>query len=77
MNWEEEHNQRRIQWLEWFYEAMSRAECWRQGLDPDDSIADGGHLAWHLVGYEAACKEMPPPAPGTRAAGIRSEGDKL
>lgn len=41
------------------YEALARAECRRQGIDPDDIIADGGHLAWHLVGYEAAVKEMP------------------
>lgn len=48
-----------IKRLEWFREALSRAECRRQGIDPDDIIADGGHLAWHLVGYEAACKEIP------------------
>jgi hypothetical protein len=52
--------------LEWLYEALSRAECRRQGIDPDDVIADGGHLAWHLVGYEAAVKEMPEPEDRTR-----------
>jgi len=54
-------SQRRIERLEWMREALSRAECKRQGIDPDDIIADGGHLAWHLVGYEAALKEMPEP----------------
>lgn len=52
---------RQIERLEWMREALSRAECKRQGIDPDDIIADGGHLAWHLVGYEAALKEMPEP----------------
>lgn len=55
------HMQQKIDRLEWMREALSRAECKRQGIDPDDVIADGGHLAWHLVGYEAACKEMPDP----------------
>ncbi|HEY8685948.1 MAG TPA: hypothetical protein VIO57_10120 [Chloroflexota bacterium] len=56
-----EQMQQRIDRLEWMREALSRAECRRQGIDPDDIIADGGHLAWHLVGYEAACKEIPDP----------------
>jgi hypothetical protein len=51
----------RLRRMEWLYEALARAECRRQGIDPDDVIADGGHLAWHLVGYEAAVKEMPEP----------------
>ena len=49
----------RLQRYERLYEALARAECRRLGIDPDDSVADGGYLAWHLVGYEAAVKEMP------------------
>lgn len=49
----------RLKRFERLYEGLARAECRRQGLDPDDPIADGGHLTWHLVGYEAAVKEMP------------------
>lgn len=41
------------------YEALARAECRRQGIDPDDIISDAGHAAWELVGYEAARKEVP------------------
>ena len=48
----------KLERLGWLYEGLARAECKRQGLDPDEIIADGGHLLWHLVGYEAACKEM-------------------
>jgi hypothetical protein len=51
----------RAQRFAWIAEALSRAECKRQGIDPDEIIADGGHLAWQLVGYEAAVKEMPEP----------------
>lgn len=54
-----ELDRRRLARLEWLYEGLARAECRRQGIDPDADIADGGHLAWHLVGYEAARKEMP------------------
>jgi hypothetical protein len=39
------------------FELLARAECRRQGIAPDENIADGGHVAWQLVGYEAAMKE--------------------
>jgi hypothetical protein len=45
--------------LERRYEALARAECRRQGIAPDELISDAGHVAWELVGYEAARKEMP------------------
>lgn len=41
------------------YEALAKAECKRQGIPPNEQISDAGHEAWELVGYEAACKEMP------------------
>lgn len=45
--------------MQWLYEGAARALCRMKGIDPDGSIADGGHMAWHLVGYEAACVELP------------------
>jgi hypothetical protein len=56
--WLKDHEIYRLRMIERRYEALARAECRRQRLDPDEPIADGGHLTWHLVGYEAARKEM-------------------
>lgn len=39
------------------YEVLARAECRRLGVDPDEVIADGGHMAWQLVGHEACERE--------------------
>jgi hypothetical protein len=64
------YDRERLRRLEWMFEGLSRGECRRRGIDPDDSIADGGHLAWHLAGYEAACREIPiPPAASPARAG--------
>lgn len=41
------------------FEALAKAECKHQHIRPDEQISDAGHEAWELVGYEAACKEMP------------------
>lgn len=43
----------------WLYEGAARALCHLQGIDPDDPISDAGHVVWQLVGYEAACAELP------------------
>lgn len=64
-DWLDDSELRRLQRRDRLYEALARAECRRQGIDPDDVIADGGHLAWHLVGYEAALLEL-----------VRSGGDR-
>ena len=52
-----QHELERLRLIEQCYEALCRAECRRQGIPPDDEIAGGGHMAWQLVGYEAARKE--------------------
>jgi hypothetical protein len=49
----------RLRLIERRYEALARAECRRQGIAPDEIISDGGHVAWELVGYEVARREMP------------------
>lgn len=59
MDWLAEHCHKQAERYERLYEALARAECRRQGIAPDELIADGGHMAWQLVGYEAAIKEMP------------------
>ena len=41
------------------FEALAKAECKRRRIKPDEIISKSGHEAWELVGYEAACKEMP------------------
>jgi hypothetical protein len=61
--WMVEHDRWRLAHFERLFEALARAECKRQAIDPNDIISDGGHLAWQLVGYEAAVKEMPEPSP--------------
>lgn len=43
--------------LERRFEMLARAECRRQQVAPDEIVADGGHMAWQLVGFEAAQKE--------------------
>jgi hypothetical protein len=52
------HERAELERLRWLYEGCARVLCRQAGFDPLDSIADGGHLAWHLHGYEVACKEM-------------------
>lgn len=47
----------RVRILDRRYELLARAECRRQGIAPDESISDGGDLAWQLVGHEAAERE--------------------
>lgn len=47
----------RLAFLEAGYEALCRAECRRQGIDPEAAISDGGHQAWQMVGHEAAQRE--------------------
>lgn len=56
--WLADYEMKRLQRYERLYEGLARAECRRQDIDPDDVIADGGHMAWHIVGYEAAVKEV-------------------
>ncbi len=51
----------RVAILDKRYELLARAECRRRGIDPDELIADGGHLAWSLVGYEASENERQKP----------------
>ena len=50
-------------WLRHVYEGASRALCMRDGIDPDEIISDGGHLAWQLQGYEEARKMLGEPKP--------------
>ena len=42
--------------IAWRYEYLARAECRRQGINPDEVVTEG-HKRWELVGYEVACAE--------------------
>jgi hypothetical protein len=41
-------------WLEQIREGAGRALCEVDGIDPDDVIADGGHVAWEMHVYQRA-----------------------
>lgn len=39
-------------------EIVARRECQRRGIDPDEACADGGVLAWMVVGKELEEAEL-------------------
>jgi hypothetical protein len=50
--------QQRVEWLEQIREGAGRALCKRDGVSPDELIADGGHYAWQLHVYCEAQKAL-------------------